>query len=551
MQFQIVRDWKSAPECDGIVCFMLAGQEICFPDPQLQSSYSAVYGADSFTVPENRIISRRFAVDGRYVTALVAGLAVIDAGLSSQAAADAGSPSETASDSRTFCMFPDNALLSSLDQMDRLRDLIAKLGTMMKEHGMQTVFLDGAEAVVKAGICASVPDVLVQIASVLPLCEYSFDQYKAVKSAYHNVTIYVHSRTASSATTPAPDDNAGAGSSAESEALREGAVLSRSIMIARDLVNDQAQSMTPAALAEKTKKLGDEFGFDVNIYDRAQCEAWQMGLFLAVARGSALEPRFIVMHYQGAESDAPVTALVGKGITYDSGGYRIKTSGMESMYMDMNGAAGVIGAMCAIAAQKLPVNVVAVVAACENMVDARAYRNGDVLTSMSGKTVYVQNTDAEGRLTMADAITYCVRYEHPAQIIEMAGLTGSVCSFYGDACAAAMPTRQYLYDRISELMPLTGEKFAQMPYFPKYLEKLKSPYADLTNAPTETPGISAALFLCSFSENIPMISIDTGMMPFSSRVWDGHPAGATGFGVKMLYYYMSRYSRTSTAVCEQ
>ena len=515
MQFKIVSEWPSAAECDGVVCFLQAGSRIAFSDPVLQDSFNTVYGSDTVRVPAARIISRRFPVNGRFVTALIAGLPG-SAGHLPDAAKEAPA-------SASLRMLPENDLLSSLDRMDQLRSLIAKLGSAIKDHDLQSVCLDSADAVVEAGICASVPDVLTQIASVLPLCEYAFDKYKTAKPSCRDITVYVRRPSASPADT---------------DALREGAVLSRSIMIARDLVNDQAQSMTPRRLAEETERLGKEYGFDVTVYDRAQCEEWQMGLFLAVARGSALDPCFIVMHYTGAGPESPVTALVGKGITYDSGGYRIKTSGMESMYMDMNGAAGVIGAMCATAAQKLPVNIVAVVAACENMVDARAYRNGDVLTSMSGKTVYVQNTDAEGRLTMADAITYCVRREHPSQIIEMAGLTGSVCNFYGDACAAAMPTRQSLYDRIASLMPLTGEKYAQMPYFPKYMEKLKSPYADLTNAPTETPGISAALFLCSFSEDIPMVSIDTGMMPFSSRVWDGHPAGATGFGVKMIYYYM-------------
>ncbi|MBO5998565.1 MAG: leucyl aminopeptidase family protein, partial [Lachnospiraceae bacterium] len=283
-----------------------------------------------------------------------------------------------------------------------------------------------------------------------------------------------------------------------------------------------------------------KYGFETEILDRARCEELGMGLFLAVARGSGLEPAFIIMRYKGAPVTEGTIGFVGKGITYDSGGYHIKTSGMESMYMDMNGGAGVIGAMCAIAGRRLAVNVTAVVAACENMVDSTAYRNGDILRSMNGKTVYVQNTDAEGRLTMADAITYLVRKEKPSEIIEMAGLTGSVCNFYGDTCAAALPTRHYMYDRIASLTDITGELYACMPEFPEYNELLKSPYADVTNAPANAPGIGAAAFLCSFSEDIPFISIDTGRMPFNSRVYDGHPAGATGFGVQTLYWYAKK-----------
>ena len=324
------------------------------------------------------------------------------------------------------------------------------------------------------------------------------------------------------------------------KALKEGSLLAESVCIARDLVNDQAASLTPAEMARKSSELGEKYGFETEILDRARCEELGMGLFLAVARGSSLEPAFIIMRYKGAPDTVETIGFVGKGITYDSGGYHIKTSGMESMYMDMNGGAGVIGAMCAIAGSRLPVNVTAVVAACENMVDSAAYRNGDVLRSMNGKTVYVQNTDAEGRLTMADAITYLVRNEDPSEIIEMAGLTGSVCSFYGDTCAAALPTHHWLYDRISSLADITGELYACMPEFPEYKELLKSPYADVTNAPQSSPGIGAAQFLCSFAEDVPMISIDTGRMPFNSRVYDGHPAGATGFGVQTLYWYAKK-----------
>jgi leucyl aminopeptidase len=244
-------------------------------------------------------------------------------------------------------------------------------------------------------------------------------------------------------------------------------------------------------------------------------------------------------HNGGMEGEAPI-AFVGKGITYDSGGLAIKTGGgMTSMRFDMNGAAAVIGAMCAISRQKLPKNVVAVVAACENMVDAKSYRNGDVLKSMHGQTVFVQNTDAEGRLTMADAITYCVRKEKPSEILEVAGLTGSVCNFFGSVCAAALTRQQELFDRISGLTPVTGEKYAQMPAFPEYKALLKSPYADLSNSPAGGPGgILAGLFLDAFSEDVPFLHVDFGAMPFTSQKSDGQPAGGTGFGVRSLYHYV-------------
>lgn len=173
------------------------------------------------------------------------------------------------------------------------------------------------------------------------------------------------------------------------------------------------------------------------------------------------------------------------------------------------------------------------------MVDARSYRNGDVFPSMSGKTVYVRNTDAEGRLTMADAITYCVRKESPSEILEVAGLTGSVCNFYGKVCAAALTTDPALFDRIAALMPVTGEKYARMPDFPEYRELLKTPMADLNNAPEGgAGGILAGLFLASFHEDVPFLHVDFGAMPFVKSKSDCQGEGGTGFGVKTLYHYI-------------
>ena len=325
----------------------------------------------------------------------------------------------------------------------------------------------------------------------------------------------------------------------------EGAALGQTVNVARDLVNELADVLTPAELARRCQALGERWGFSVEVLDRSACEDLGMGLFLAVAQGSALEPRFIVMRWNGGKPEEPPIALVGKGITYDSGGLAIKKSSMESMRFDMNGAAAVIGAMCAIARQKLPRNVVAAVAACENMVDAHSYRNGAVLRSMSGQTVFVRNTDAEGRLTMADAMTYCVRTFHPSELLEVAGLTGSVCSFFGSVCAAALATDPSIFDRVAGLSDITGEKYAQMPYFQEYRQQLKSPYADLDNAPAGgAGGILAGFFLESFREGTPFLHVDFGAMPFTGKASDGQPEGGTGFGVKTLYHYVKRRCRT-------
>lgn len=467
--------------CDTVIRILPAQAPIDFAEAALQRSYRTLFGGDNRSLNHKQIQPMRLPMEGRFVTVLLAG-------------------------------FDDQAAAPH----DDLRELFAALGTALMQQKAEHVFVDRLDAI------AFLPeaDVLLQLGSVLPLCEYKFETYLTKKSPECDiaVTVFAHAE--------AP--------------LQEGLVLAQSVMTARDLVNDIAEVLTPAEMARRCCRLGEQHGFAVEVLDKEQCQELGMNLFLSVARGSALEPQFIIMrHNGGSEGQAPI-AFVGKGITYDSGGLAIKTGGgMTSMRFDMNGAAAVIGAMCAIARMGLKRNVVAVVAACENMVDAASYRNGDVLTSMHGQTVYVQNTDAEGRLTMADAMTYCVRHTNPTEILEVAGLTGSVCNFFGSVCAAALTRQQVMFDRVAELMSVTGEKYAQMPAFPEYRRLLNCPYADLNNAPAGGPGgILAGLFLDAFAEDVPFLHVDFGAMPFTSQKSDGQPAGGTGFGVKTLYHYV-------------
>ena len=388
MQFKTVS--AAAGPYDAALRVLPAGAPVRFCDQALQAAWQAHLGGDPLTLEHRQVLTLRLPLLGGFTTLLLAGF-------------DAGVPAP----------------------MDAFRSLWARLGALLAECRASNVFLDALNEF----SFASEAELLAQACAVLPLCEYTFDRYRTEKDPRREHTVSV---LADGALAPV---------------LAEGASLAGAVMTARDLVNDIAETLTPAELARRCRDLGACHGFSVEVLDRAQCQALGMGLFLAVARGSALEPQFIVMRYRGGGAQPPI-ALVGKGITYDSGGLALKGSGMELMRYDMNGAAAVIGAMCAVADNALPRNVVAVVAACENMVDARSYRNGDVFPSMSGKTVYVRNTDAEGRLTMADAITYCVRKESPSEILEVAGLTGSVCNFYGKVCAAALTTDPALFDPV-------------------------------------------------------------------------------------------------------
>ena len=468
--------------CDTVLRFLSADTPVSFEEPHLQAAYKSLFANDSLTLEHMEICSMRLPFREEYITLLLAGF-----------------------DNQTPHPYDD------------LRKLTAKVGTKLRELRTVSLFIDHIGQLT----FDEEPVLLTQLCSILPLCEYSFDAHLSQKK-------------------PCPEISAGILTDFSMQPfLSEGLVLAQSVMTARDLVNETADILTPEKMAEQAEELGNRFGFQTEILDEQSCKELGMNLFLAVSKGSVLPPRFIILRWNGASENDPPIALVGKGITYDTGGLAIKTSSMELMNYDMNGAAAVIGAMCAAARQKLPCNVIAVIAACENAVDAKSCRNGDIVTSMSGQSVYIRNTDAEGRLSMADAITYCARYEHPKEILEIAGLTGSVCSFYGKVCAAALTSTQSLFDRLNSVTKISGEKYAQMPAFDEYRELLKTPFADLNNSPANEPGgILAALFLDCFHDDIPFLSIDTGAMPFTRTASDCQPAGGTGFGVRSLYYYL-------------
>jgi len=275
-----------------------------------------------------------------------------------------------------------------------------------------------------------------------------------------------------------------------------------------------------------------------------------MKAFLTVSRGSAYEPKLIVMRYhrksdfsdESCLSDNPDSTLgiIGKGLCYDSGGLYLKPgASMEHSKADMAGGAAVIGAMCALAANQVPVNVTAVVAACENMLDGKGYRNGDIVHTMAGKSVFVGSTDAEGRLTLADAITYMVRHENVDSIIELSTLTGSCANFFGDVCCGVLTTDDKLYSKLSNCSDISGEKYWRIPHFDEYREFIKAENADLHNTSTGgAGGICAGLFLDEFKEDTPFIHLDVAGMTFTNKKRDGYPKGGTGYGVKTVYHYV-------------
>ncbi len=322
----------------------------------------------------------------------------------------------------------------------------------------------------------------------------------------------------------------------------EGRILGEATVHARDLVNEPANVMVPIELANRAELIGKESGFEVEIFDEIKINELGMKAFWEVAKASANPPRFIIMRYFGDKSNKnEVTGLVGKGLTYDSGGLSIKTKdGMLNMKCDMGGAAAVIGAMKAIAEAKLQVNVVAVVAACENMISGHGYRPGDIIDSMGGKSIFIKSTDAEGRLTLIDAVHYIIEHEGVNRVVDIATLTGAAGATLGNAASPVISNNDEFYDELEKASKITGEKIWRMPTFEEYKEQLKTKFADLTNSAGQPGMITAGLFIGEFVQDKPWVHIDIAPTAWSSKTSGYIKEGATGVGVRTLYYLVKK-----------
>lgn len=312
-------------------------------------------------------------------------------------------------------------------------------------------------------------------------------------------------------------------------------------VIARTLCNQPASFQTPHSLAEDAAKLGAECGFSTEILEQPQIEALGMDSFLSVAHGAKnTPPALIVMRYlQGG--DAPVVGYVGKGLVYDSGGYSLKSNAnMKNMFDDMGGAAAVIGAMSAIARQKLPVNIIGVVAACENKLSYDSYVPGDIIGSMAGKSIEVTNTDAEGRLTLADAITYAIRKEGCDVIVDIATLTGAAKAAVGKYSSAVISNDDALYTALQKAAYSSSEKVWRLDADEEMRSCLNSAVADIKNASGATTDgggcILGGLFLQEFVEKKRWIHIDMAGVNFRAEPPAFTTTGATGYGAALLFY---------------
>jgi len=307
------------------------------------------------------------------------------------------------------------------------------------------------------------------------------------------------------------------------------------VILARELVSAPPNVVTPEKLADTAAEIASDYGLKLEILERADCEALGMGAYLGVAQASDLPPKFIHLTY-APENPKRKLAIIGKGLTFDSGGLNLKPSGsgIEMMKIDMGGAAAVLGAAKAIAQIKPDVEVHFISAAAENMVSGHAMRPGDILTAGNGKTIEVNNTDAEGRLTLADALIFADKLGVDA-MIDLATLTGACVVALGDDIAALFSPDEQLAQSLSAAAELSGEKVWRMPMEEKYFEGLKSVVADMKNTGPRAGGsITAALFLKQFVKETPWAHIDIAGPVWTDKESGYNSAGATGYGVRML-----------------
>ncbi|TLS38864.1 leucyl aminopeptidase [Pseudalkalibacillus caeni] len=359
---------------------------------------------------------------------------------------------------------------------------------------------------------------------------YRFEDYKKRKEALHkglsSVTVYTE------------EDETDC-----KAALKTGEAYGHGTNRARTLVNMPGNKLTPTNLAQQAADIAKEYDMDIEILEKEDMERLGMGALLAVNQGSDQPPKMIVMKYQGREKWDNVLSFVGKGLTFDAGGISLKPAkGMEAMKSDMGGSAAVLGAMEAIARTKPKVNVLAVIPSTENLINGSAMKPGDVITSLSGKTIEVNNTDAEGRLILADGITYAKQLGAD-YLVDLATLTGAVLVALGQTTTGAVSNNDEFYAKLETASEKSGEYVWRFPHHQEYKDMVRtSDVADLNNAPGRNAGsITAGLFLGEFAGDTPWIHLDIAGTAFLQKETEVGPKGGTGVMVRTLANLASNF----------
>ena len=316
--------------------------------------------------------------------------------------------------------------------------------------------------------------------------------------------------------------------------VKSGRALASATAFARDLINHPGQTVTPVYLASEARRLARAYDIKARILDEKAMAKMGMGALMSVGQGSANPPRFICMEYNGRKREQPLV-FVGKGITFDSGGLSLKSvSGIVSMKKDMSGAAAVFGAMQAAAELGLPRRIIGLVAAAENMPDGNAFRPGDALKTLSGKTIEILSTDAEGRLVLADALTYAQRFK-PAAVVDLATLTGACVTALGHHAAGIFSNNDPLCERLITAGQQTHERLWRLPLWPEYRQQIEGDIADIKNSGGPPGGAStAAALLSEFAQGFPWAHLDIAGTAYSDAHRHYLRKGGVGFGVRLL-----------------
>lgn len=352
---------------------------------------------------------------------------------------------------------------------------------------------------------------------------YCFDKYKSekTKNILKNIVI------------SCPQNN-----TAFKNSIIKGEIFAKYTNFARNLSNEPAQFATPSKLAEIASNIPN---ITTEVFDKEECKKKGMGAFLAVGQGSDQPPKFIHMTYKPAKKASKKIAIIGKGITFDSGGYDIKPpSSMLNMKDDMSGASAVLGIMSALGELKPDVEVHGIIAACENMLNGSSYKPGDILTAKNGKTIEVDNTDAEGRLTLADALCFAEELKVD-EIIDIATLTGACLVALGHYASGILGNNDKLIEEIQAAAAKAGEDFWKLPIWDVHMDSLKSDVADMKNTGSRYAGASVAgAFLKNFVASTKWVHLDVAGTAFLDTPYKGFPKGGTGIGVRTLLEYITR-----------
>ncbi|HTY18833.1 MAG TPA: leucyl aminopeptidase [Myxococcota bacterium] len=329
-------------------------------------------------------------------------------------------------------------------------------------------------------------------------------------------------------------------------AVELGVAVAESQNVSRRLSNEPPNALTPAALAREARSLAREVGLACRVLEVPELRRRGMGALLAVGQGSSNPPRLVVLEHRPRGRDRATVCLIGKGITFDSGGISIKPAGgMQDMKHDMSGAAAVVGALRAAALLDLPLHVVGILAAAENLPGGGAYRPGDILTSMSGQTIEIQNTDAEGRLVLCDALHYARTQFEPAAMVDLATLTGACVVALGSHASGLFGNHPALSDAIRRAGEASGERMWPMPLLDEHRDEMRSQVADLKNVSgsRDAGASTAAAFLSRFVGDTPWAHLDIAGTAYTSKTGPCQPYGATGVGVRTLVELLQDWPR--------